>query len=151
MKNLFFIIAAFVMQMAAMAQDAGKTADIDNTVATIKSNLKTYKTEDYKYPTDITETTYYDNKTIKAVKTFVVDNNTNKTTTSYFSGGQMIYHEQIWTDNNGKIVHTELSYLSNHHLVKWTLDDKEMTKSSEYWKGWDKQLYESSKSFRKNT
>jgi len=144
-------MVAVVLQSIAIAQNPGNIADTDNKVAAIKSNLVNYRTEETTYPAHIVNTTYYDNKTIKAVRTFYIDNNVNKTVTAYFSDGQMIYHEQIWTDNEGKIIHTELSYLEDHHLVKWSLDNKEMARSEQYWKSWDKQLCESSKSHRKNT
>jgi hypothetical protein len=144
MKTFLLALAIVAIQTTVcFAQDDNQIADIDKKVTEIRANIDKYRTK-VKTSGDntirITTTTHRDKRVIKMVTLLYKDNNLDKKTEIYYSNGQMIFHESIWTDTNGKIVNDEKSYLQNHHLIKWIAGNgKEVDQNSKDFKWWDKQ------------
>jgi hypothetical protein len=152
MKNFILALAIVIAQTTVcFAQDYNQIADIDKKVMEIKANIDKYRMKVKKSGDSsirITTTTYRDKSVIKMITLVYKDNNLDKKTEIYYSNGQMIFHESIWTDSNGKIVNDEKSYLQNHHLIKWIAGNgKEVDQNSNDFKWWDNQLSENSKSW----
>ena len=152
MNTIFLALTFAFIQTAGLTQTNNQIADIDKKVKEIKDNINNYKTEAFKYADSTLKTTYSDKKVVKMIILSYKDNHLDKRTEIFFSNGQMIFHEQIWTDSKGQIVNDEKSYLADHRLIKWIkTDNKEVDKNSDDFKWWNKKLSESSKSWKKDT
>jgi hypothetical protein len=155
MKTFLLSLTIVIIQTLGFAQTDNQISDIGKKVDEIKANIDQYRKKVEKSgesTLNIIKTTYSDKKVVKMVTLSYKDNNLDKRTEIFYSGGEMIFHESIWTDNNGKIVNDEKSYLENHHLIKWiTGNGKEMDKNSKEFQSWDRQLSESSKSWASDT
>ncbi len=135
------------------AQTDKQIADINKVVQEIKNNIGNYKQETKKWSdsSNNVRTIYRQDKIVKCSMHSYRDNNLDKKTNYYFSDGQLIFIEHIWTDENFKIVYQEKLYRADEHLIQWTMDDKKVDSNSKDYIEMDKQLIDISKSWKKDT
>ena len=138
-KHFFFLLAIFSMMQGFAQSDSVRIIDIDKTIQEIKNDTTIHMVEKAKEQGGGYRHAYIKDKELKRTTVYHRDQNTDKSVEWYFSNGQLIYSEQIWTIiKSQKIVDDEKFYLADGHLFAWIkMNGKYVDKDSKQFKGFE--------------
>ena len=144
MKTCFFLLVASLIFTKSFAQtDSLQIADINKIKQEIKDSVPTFQMiEKATDPGGGYRHAYLKNNSVVLTIIYHRDQNIDKYVEWYFSGGQLIYSEQIWTNvKTGKIVDNEKFYLVGGRLFAWIkMDGSAINKSSKQFRDFDSGL-----------
>ena len=135
-KAVFLIFTSLVLTQGIFAQaDKQKIAGIEKTRMEIRKNITTLrkieKSKDIHGYRDI----YLKGKELQLTIVDYKDQDTDKYVEWYFSGGKLIYSEELWTNiKTSKIVNDQKYYFENDQMIAWIKKDDKMVdpKSKEF-------------------
>lgn len=142
MKTFITISTAVLCWTASLAQTNSQIGDIDKTRQEIKDNIATFrKVERVKNDSIGYRFVYFKDTELKLITILAKDGDIDKNVEWYFSKGQLIYTQQIWTNRTtGQILDNENFYLSNGQLIAWINADKTVDNTSQEFKDTNTQL-----------
>ena len=141
-KSLFYSLTFLLITTEVLAQTDAQLTSIDKIQLEIKNNIANFqKVEKFKNNNLGYRYVYLKDKEIQLITLLAKDGSIDKNVEWYFSKGQLIYSQQIWTDTTtGKIVDNEKFYLSNGQLIAWINGEKTIDNSSQEFKDANNQL-----------
>jgi len=134
---------SFILTQGTYAQIYNQQiTDIDKARREIKNNIQNFQKIEKIRDSTGSRYVYFKEKELQLITVFCEDKNIDKSVEWYFSNGQLIYSEQIWTDTkSSKTIDNEKFYLSNGHLIAWTKENNPVDNTSQEFKDVDVQLF----------
>jgi hypothetical protein len=115
--------------------------DIDKARQEIRNNIQNFQKIEKVRDSTGSRYVYLKEKELQLITVNYRDKNVDKTVEWYFSNGQLIYSEQVWTEiKSNKTIDNEKFYLSNGHLISWTKEDIIVDNNSQEFMDVDAQL-----------
>ncbi len=139
---ILLIIASFVLTHGSFTQTENQQVfDINQEVQKIKNNIQEFeKIEKFKDSTGYRYVYLKDNE-VQIISVLFIDENIHKKVEWYFSNGELIYSEKIWTNIDSNIViENELCYLGGRKLILWTKGNDVVDDTSKEFKDFESEL-----------
>lgn len=142
-----FVLTQEVYSQARKKQNSLLIANIEKTIQETKYNLDSFQKIEKINDTSSYRQIYKQGKELKLISIENKDMRDSgkyidKKVEWYFSNGQLIYSEQIWTDiTTDKIIDTQKFYLHDQHLISWIkIENKIVDDTSQEFKDFDAEM-----------
>ena len=125
------LISFAIIQVVYSKTETEKIANIEKATKEIQNNLGKYLKDEQVKDSTGNRYVYKDGNELKLITVYYRDTDANKNVEWYFSNGEFIYTQTIWTDKTtNKVINSEKCYLKDGQLIAWKNNDKLLDTSS---------------------
>jgi hypothetical protein len=125
-KYILTALASFAIIQGVYSQtETEKIANIEKATKETQNNLGKYLKDEQVKDSTGNRYVYKEGNELKLITVYYRDTDANKNVEWYFSNGEFIYTQTIWTDKTtNKVINSEKCYLKDGQLIAWINNDK---------------------------